>query len=68
MEHVLNLQAVSRQMKNKPQINALYHFFYGRAKCLNPEQIKEMKKIIVKEHKEIVVFLDESLKESKKKD
>jgi hypothetical protein len=65
MEHVLNLQAISRRMKNKPKTSNLYLFFYGRSQSLDPEQIKEMKKVAEKEHKILMEFLDESLVECK---
>ncbi len=66
MDHLLNLRAISKRMEKEPSPHKLYNFFDGATKHLDGSQIKEIKKIIAKDNRNIITFLDKVLAERKK--
>lgn len=56
-----NISKIKKQMKDKPEGQKLYHFFYGDRRALSKKQIKEVKKIVIKDHEETIEMLDEAL-------
>lgn len=66
MDHLLNLRAIFKRMKDKPKSQRLYNFFWGASKHLEPEQIKDIKKILLADHKKVISFLDKAMAEKRK--
>lgn len=67
MEHILNVRAIVKKMKVKPKSQRIYHFFWGTTDLLDIEQMKDMKKIIEKEHTQLMSFIDKAILDKKKK-
>ena len=58
MEHILNVKAIGDKMSKKPRGQRLYHFFLGVPGQLTKEEVSEIKKVLVKEHKKTMMDID----------
>lgn len=58
MDHILNIQAIKRKMKKKPQGQRLHNFFLGANTLLTKEEITEIERIIEKENKRVAKYLE----------
>ncbi len=58
MDHIINISAMQEKLKDKPAKHRLYHFFMGVPGQLTREQAMEIKKVLNKEHKKMILFLD----------
>lgn len=66
MEHILNLRSIVRKMKEKPKSQRMYYFFWGTPNQLSVDQMKDIKSIVEKEHRQMVLFLDKAISAKKK--
>ena len=66
MEHVLNIQAIRKKMKQKPVGQRLHHFFNGATDLLTVDEIRELKKISAAENRKVTRFIDRAIADKKK--
>jgi hypothetical protein len=67
MDHILNLRAVMERLNKKPVGQRLYHFFWGTTQLLSVDEIKDIKKVAEKEHRQLISYLDKAMAENRKK-
>lgn len=58
MDHVINVKAVQKRLKDKPATHRLYHFFMGVPDQLTKDEVAEIKKVLNREHKKLISFID----------
>lgn len=57
MDHIVNVNAIKRKMKLKPQGQRLHNFFIGATTFLTIEQVNEIEVIVKEENKRTLEFL-----------
>lgn len=66
MSDLFNVSAIKNKMKDKPKGQRLYDFFYGTDRSvLTKDQIREMRRLLITDHKKTLKFLDDAINSSK---